>query len=196
MEKSRQETAMKIFLFFMIISVPLLINSYSINAEVYTDSDLEQYKGSGYSNDYKQTDKESAEDDKQYPPGENKSKHKKTKTNYTARGCEVVKFSQYNQTMTSTVKQKGRIVQGDTVLYEDEDVNVTSHTKTTRCASFTIRNTSYSSKRSPIIKAKSAQGKTITKRISIPNLDQNKTYSDTLCFEELKAPIVKLECSF
>lgn len=178
----------------MIISVSLLINSYPTNAEVYTDSDLEQYKSSDDSNNYKQTEKESAEDDKQYSPGENESKHKKT--NYTARGCEVVKFSQYNQTMTSTVKQKGRIAQGDTVLHEDEDVSVTSHTKTTRCASFTIRNTSYSSKRSPIIKARSAQGKTITKRISIPNLDQNKTHSDTLCFEELKTPIVKLECSF
>jgi hypothetical protein len=183
---------MKIFLFFMIISVPLLINSYSINAEVYTDSDLEQYKSSGDSNDYKQTEKESAEDDKQYPPGENKSKHKKTK--YTARGCEVVKFSQYNRTMSSKIRKKGRVIQGDTVL--DEDESVTVHTKTTRCASFTIRNTSYSSKRSPIIKAKSTQGKTITKRISIPKLDQNKTYSDTLCFEELKTPIVKLECSF
>lgn len=98
--------------------------------------------------------------------------------------------------MSSTVKQKGRIMQGDTILHEDADEKVTSHTKTKRCASFTIRNTSYGSKRSPIIKAKSAQGKTITKRISIPNLDQNKTYSDTICFEELKSPIVKLECSF
>jgi len=185
---------MKIFLYVMTISVSLLINSYSINAEVYTDTDLEQYKSSGTSNDYKQIDKESAEDDKQYPAGENKSKHKKVP--YSARGCDVVKFSQYNQTMTSTVKQKGRIVQGDTVLHEDENVGITSQTKTTRCASFTIRNTSYSSKRSPIIKAESAQGKTITKRISIPKLDQNKTYSDTLCFEELKTPIVKIECSF
>lgn len=178
----------------MVISIPLLINSYSINAEVYTDSDLEQYKSSGDSPDDKQTDKDPSENNKQGSPGDNKSKYKKT--TYTARGCEVVKFSQYNQTMSSTVKQKGRIMQGDTVLYEDEEEKVTSHTKTKRCASFTIRNTSYGSKRSPIIKAKSAQGKTITKRISIPNLDQNKTYSDTICFEELNNPIVKLECSF
>jgi hypothetical protein len=185
---------MKIILFFIIISVSSLINSYPINADVYTDSDLEQYKSSGDSNDYKQTERESAEDDKQYSPGDNKSKHKKTNKKFTTRGCEVVKFSQYNRTMSSQIKQKGRVIQGDTVL--DEDESVTVHTKTKRCASFTIRNTSYSSKRSPIIKAKSAHGKTITKRISIPKLDQNKTHSDTLCFEELKTPIVKLDCSF
>lgn len=185
---------MKIILFSMIISVSLLTNLYPTNAEVYTDSDLEQYKSRGDSPDDKQTEKEPSEKNKQGSPGDNKSKYKKT--TFTARGCEVVKFSQYNQTMSSTVKQKGRIMQGDTILHEDADEKVTSHTKTKRCASFTIRNTSYGSKRSPIIKAKSAQGKTITKRISIPNLDQNKTYSDTICFEELKSPIVKLECSF
>ncbi len=185
---------MKVILFFIALSVSLLINSYSINAEVFTDSDLEQYKSSSDAHDYKQTEKESAEDDKKHSPGDNKNKHGKIK--FTARGCEVVKFSQYNRTMSSQIKQKGRVIQGDTVLYEDEDEKVTVHTKTTRCASFTIKNTSYSSKRSPIIKAKSAQGKTITKRISIPNLDQNKTHSDTLCFEELKTPIVELECSF
>ena len=185
---------MKTILFFMIISVSLLINLYPTYAEVYTDSDLEQYKSSGDSPDDEQTEKEPSEKNKQGSPADNKRNYKKT--TFTARGCEVVKFSQYNQTMSSTVKQKGHIIQGDTVLYEDEEEKVTSHTKTKRCASFTIWNTSYGSKRSPIIKAKSAQGKTITKRISIPNLDQNKTYSDTICFEELKAPIVKLECSF
>ena len=185
---------MKAFLFFILISVSLLINSCSIYAEVYTDSDQEQYKSRGDSHDHKQTEKEPAEDYKQNFSGDNKSKYKKT--NFTARGCEGVKFSQYNRTMSSSIKKKERTIQGDTVLQEDENVNITSHTKTTRCASFTIRNTSYSSKRSPIIKAKSADGKTITKRISIPKLDQNKIHSDTLCFEELKTPIVSLECSF
>jgi hypothetical protein len=183
---------MKVFLFFMLLSVLLLIDSYSLYAEVYTDSDLEQYKSSGDSHDHKQTEKESAEDNEQYSTGDNKSKHKKT--TFTARGCEVVKFSQYDRTTSSSIKKKERTIQGDTVLDEDESVSV--HTKTKRCASFTIRNTSYTTKTSPIIKAKSADGKTITKRIRIPKLDQNKTHSDTLCFEELKTPIVKLECSF
>lgn len=176
------------------MSFALLINSYSINAEVYTDSDLEQYKSSSDSDDYNQPEKESNEEDKQYTLGDNKIKHKKTKTRFSARGCEVVKFSQYNRTMSSKIKKKSRVIQEDKVVDEDESISV--NTKTTRCSTFTIRNTSYSSKTSPIIKATSANGKTITKRIRIPKLDQNKTYSDKLCFEELDAPIVKLKCSF
>ena len=80
----------------MLISVSLLVNAYSINAQVYTDSDLEQFKSSGDSNDYKQTEKGLDYDDKQYSPGDTKIKHNKTKIKYTARGCEVEKFSQYN----------------------------------------------------------------------------------------------------
>ena len=49
----------------MIISVSLLINSYPTNAEVYTDSDLEQYKSRGDSPDDKQTEKEPSEKNKQ-----------------------------------------------------------------------------------------------------------------------------------
>jgi hypothetical protein len=183
---------MKGILFFVLISVLFLINAYSINAQVYTDTDLEQYRTNGGL----QTEEEPTEYHKQDPPGNAKGQYKKSQTNFTARGCEVVKFSQYNQTTSSTVKQKGRIIQGDTVLHEDEDETVTYYSKTKRCASFTIRNTSYSSKRSPIIKARSAEGKIITKRINIPNLEQNKPYSDTLCFEELKTTIVHLDCSF
>lgn len=41
----------------MIISVSLLTNLYPTNAEVYTDSDLEQYKSRGDSPDDKQTEK-------------------------------------------------------------------------------------------------------------------------------------------
>lgn len=177
---------MKEFLILLIISVMLFINSLSINAKVYTDTDLEQYKSSDSSNNEKQTEEESNE--------EYKIKKIKTKTKFSARGCEVVKFSQYNRTTSSKIRSKGRIIQGDNVIDEDEKVVVTKKTK--KCVSFTIRNTSYSSKTSPIIKAIIANGKTIMKRISIPKLEQNKTHSDELCFEGLEFPIVKLECSF
>jgi hypothetical protein len=180
---------MKRNMFLIILSAVLLFGPYSVHAKVYTEEDLELYEND--SNTHQPTS-DSQENNK--IPEDNKSKRKNTKTHFSARGCEVVKFSPYNQTVSSKIRKKERIVQGSRVV--DLGENVIAHTKTTRCSSFTIRNTSYSHKVSPIIKATSEKGKTYRKRIRIPKLDQNKTYSDKVCFEDSKDPIVKLECSF
>lgn len=180
---------MKGNMFLIILSAVLLFGPCSIHAKVYTEEDLELYENDSITHQPTGDSQENSQ-----IPEDNKSKRKNTKTHFSARGCEVVKFFPYNQTVSSKIRKKERIIQGSNVV--DLGENVVAHTKITRCSSFTIRNTSYSHKVSPIIKATSEQGKTNIKRIRIPKLDQNKTYSDKLCFEDLKDPIVKLECSF
>ena len=172
-----------------ILSTIIIFHCSLVNAKVYTDEDLEPYKNN--SSSYQPTG--DLNENSQIPE-DHKTKRKKTKTKFSARGCEVVKFSPYNQTTSSKVRSKGRLIQGEKVI--DLDENIIVNKKTKRCSSFTIRNTSYTYKVSPIIKATSTNGQIETKRITIPKLNQNKTHAAKLCFEELKAPIVKIECSF